>query len=518
MPGLRLRLLFAVPLLAPLLAVASSICDVTEYGARGDGKTLDTLAIQKAVDACAARGGGTVLLPAGPFLSGTIVLADNITLHLAAGATLLASPRIEDFRPFPPEDVPLIAIDGSTQNKGNGPYHLIHAAGRQNIAIEGAGTIRGNGRTYWDPDPVKVYVSKRPRPTPLIELVGSRKVRIENVSIEDAAGWTIHPLESEDVMIRGVRIANDDRGPNTDGINIDSSRNVIVSDTHIEAGDDCIVLKTTGRRGARPAPPTENVTITNTVCSSDDQGFKIGTESLGDFRNITFTNATIFHSPRLYRPPTAAISLSMVDGATFENVIVSNVLIRDAHTPLFLRLGNRGRGQKTPTPGVVRNVMFSNIIATGGTLASSITGLAGHPARDITLSDIDITMTGGAAETPPLAVPGTEGDYPHAPMFGALPAHGLYVRHVEGLTLRNVRLRVDKADARPAAVFDDVKDLQMDSVRPAASSSAAMQLNDVVGAVIDSSRPIGEGRGTLRVSGPRSKLIHVSEDSLLDIR
>jgi polygalacturonase len=487
-------------------------CDVTEYGAKGDGKALDTAAIQRAVDACAARGGGTVLLPSGTFQTGTIVLDNNITLQLSAGATLLASPRIEDFRPFPPEDVALIAIDGSTQNKGNGPYHLIHATGKHNLAIEGAGTIRGNGRAYWDPDPAKVFVSRRPRPTPLMEFVDSSNIRIENVSIEDAAGWTIHPLESDGVMIRRVRIRNDDRGPNTDGINIDSSRNVIISDTHIEAGDDCIVLKTTGRRGGK-VPATENVTVTNSVCSSDDQGFKIGTESLGDFRNITFTNAVIFHSSRLYRPPTAAISMSMVDGATFENVIVSNVVIRDAHTPLFLRLGNRGRGQKSPIPGVLRNVMFSNIIATGGTLASSITGLPAHPVRDVTLSDIDITMAGGIPAVPALDVPEAEGDYPHAPMFGPLPAHGLYVRHAEGLTLRNVRLRVAATDARPAVAFDDVKDLQLEGVRPAGGSPVALHLRDVVGALIDSTRPVGDGCGVVRVTGPRSERIHINENS-----
>jgi hypothetical protein len=153
----------------------------------------------------------------------------------------------------------------------------------------------------------------------------------------------------------------------------------------------------------------------------------------------------------------------MVDGATFENVIVSNVVIRDARTPIFLRLGNRGRGQTTPTPGVLRRVILSNIIATGGTLASSITGLAGHPVRDITLSDIDITMTGGQSEQPAaLTVPEAEGDYPHAPMFGPLPAYGLYVRHAEGLTLRNVRLHVDSPDVRPAVVIEDVRDLQVD--------------------------------------------------------
>jgi polygalacturonase len=317
-------------------------------------------------------------------------------------------------------------------------------------------------------------------------------------------------------MIRGVRIMNDDRGPNTDGVNVDSTRNVIISDTHIEAGDDCIVLKTTGRRGGK-TPATENVAITNTVCSSDDQGFKIGTESLGDFRNITFANAVIFHSPRLYRAPTAAISMSMVDGATFENVIVSNVVIRDAHTPLFLRLGNRGRGQKTPTPGVLRNVVFSNIIATGGRLASSITGLPGHPVRDIMLSDIDITMVGGQSQASVLDVPEAEGDYPHAPMFGPLPAHGLYVRHAEGVTLRNVRLRVAAADARPAAAFDDVSDLQLESVRPAGDSPIALRLTNVTDALIASTRPVGSGCGVVRVTGARSEQIHIGEGSLLKV-
>jgi polygalacturonase len=459
--GFRLTVSFAAALAG--LAFASSataaergVCDVADFGARGDGRTLDTAAIQSAVDACAERGGGTVRLAQGSFLSGTIVLRDRTTLQIAPGATLLASPRIEDYRPFPPEDAPKIAIDGSTQNKGNGPYHLIHGESAADIAIEGGGQIRGNGAAYWDREADGRVVSRRPRPTPLIEFVASKRLRIENVTISDAAGWTIHPLESDGVVIRNVRIFNDPMGPNTDGINIDSTRNVIVSDVHVEAGDDCVVLKTTGRRGGK-VPPTENVLISNMVCSSDDQGFKIGTESLGDFRNITLTGATIFHAPGIYRPPTAAISMSMVDGATFENVIVSNVVIRDARTPLFLRLGNRGRGQAKPTPGRLRHVVISNIIATGGDLASSITGLPGHPVEDVTLSNVSITMKGGEQAASKASVPEAEGDYPHAPMFGPLPAHGLYVRHVRGLTLDNVRIMVVEPDGRPALVEDDVE-------------------------------------------------------------
>jgi polygalacturonase len=401
-----------------------------------------------------------VLLPGGTFLSGTLVLKDGITLRIAPGATLLASAMIEDFTPYPPGDVPKIMIDGSTQNKGNGPYHLIHAENARGIAIDGGGTIVGNGRAYWDSDPDKVYVARRPRPSPLIEFVASRDIRIENLTIRDAPGWTIHPLDSSNVEMRRLAIANDGHGPNTDAIDIDSSRNVVVADSRIEAGDDCVVLKTTGRRGA-PVGATENVLVTGITCSSDDQGFKIGTESQGDFRNILFTRSTIYHSPNIYRPPTAGVSMSMVDGAAFENVMVSNIVIRDAATPLFLRLGNRGRGQAAPRPGTLRNVTFSHIIATGGSLASSITGLPGYPVQGVTLRDIDITMKGGR-EAAAADVPEAEGDYPHAPMFGPLPAHGLYVRHVDGLALRNLRLRTDQSDGRPAIVADDVRRLDAD--------------------------------------------------------
>ena len=441
----------------------AGVCDPRAYGARNDGRTLATRAIQRAIDDCAAQGGGVVQLAGGTFLSGTLVLKDEVTLRIAPGATLLASPRIEDFTPFPPEDVPRIFIDGSTQNKGNGPYHLIHADGARNIAIDGGGTIRGNGRAYWDADPERVFVSRRARPSPLIEFVASQGIRIENIAIRDAPGWTIHPLESSDIRIAGITIVNDGRGPNTDAVNIDSSRNVLVTDANIEAGDDCVVLKTTGRRGG-PVAPTQNVMVSGLICSSDDQGVKIGTESLGDFRNILFTNILIYHSPNLYRPPTAGISLSMVDGARFENVEVSNVVIRDAATPLFLRLGNRGRGQSVPTPGTLSGVVFSNIVATGGTLASSITGLPGHPVRGVTLSDIDITMAGGVREPGPATVSEAAGDYPHAPMFGPLPASGLYIRHADGLTLRNVRIRTASPDVRPAILVDDVTGLDADPI------------------------------------------------------
>jgi len=436
-------------------APSPRVCDVAAYGARGDGRTLDTAAIQRAIDDCAARGGGVVALRRGTFVAGTLVLRDRITLRIAPRAVLQASPRIEDFTPYPPEDVAKIAIEGSTQSKGNGPFHLLHADGVHDVAVDGGGEIRGRGDAYWDRSADGKLLARRPRPSPLIEFVGSRGLRIENLTIRGAAGWTIHPLESRSILIRDVRIFNDPDGPNTDGIDIDSSRDVLIDRVHVEAWDDCVVLKTTGRRGGQ-VPATENVLVRNLVCSSRTQGFKIGTESLGDFRNIALQGATIFQAPNFARSATGAISISMVDGAVLENVLVADVTIRDAHTPIFLRLGNRGRGQAVPTPGVVRHVVFSNIQASGGDLASSITGLPGHPVEDVVLKNVTLTMTGGGdarAGEPPEA----EADYPQASMFGPLPAFGLFARHVRGLALKNVRLRTSRPDARPPMVFEDVE-------------------------------------------------------------
>ena len=171
---------------------------------------------------------------------------------------------------------------------------------------------------------------------------------------------------------------------------------------------------------------------------------------------MRFEDVRIYRSKRQYRPLTAGISISMVDGSVLENIKVSNVTIRDAATPFFLRLGNRGRGQPVPVPGRARNIALSNIVATGGTLASSITGLPGHPIENVALENIRIVMAGGGAAAD-IDVPEVPGDYPHAPMFGPLPASGLYAWHVEGLALNKVELRTERPDSRPPAVLQDVK-------------------------------------------------------------
>ena len=174
----------------------------------------------------------------------------------------------------------------------------------------------------------------------------------------------------------------------------------------------------------------------------------MGTESRGDFKNIVMSNCTMLRRDA-GRAPLSGIAIESVDGAGIEGIAISNVTMRDTGTPIFIRLGNRGRGVTPPTPGALRHVSLSNIVAVGGSLASSITGLEGFPVRDISLADINLTMTGDGAFNG-IEVPEHPDKYPEATMFGSLPAYGLYARHVEGLALRNVSTRWEKPDQRPA--------------------------------------------------------------------
>jgi len=490
---MRTRIVFLVTFIAwsCLGAEGGAVFNVMEFGAKGDGLTNDATAIQKAVDACSKAGGGVVLLPAGNFLTGTIVLASNMTLRISPGATLWGSRRMEDYA----------------------PPHLIYAKNVENLAIDGGGRINGNGDAFWkDRSDHPYFLGLRPRPSPMIEIVESREIRIQDLSIRNTPGWGIHPLRSDGVVIRSVSLISHLRGPNTDGIDVDSSRNVRISDCYIEGGDDAIVIKTVARPGA-PVLPSENITVTNCVMTSTSNCFKLGTESTAGFKNIAITNCVMFKLPGAFRAPISGVAIESVDGGALDGLVASNLTMRDVGTPIFIRLGNCGRGMAEPRPGVLQNVSISNVVATGSLITSSITGLPGHPVRRVSLDNIRVSMKGGERMAVSLDVPELPEKYPEAWMFGVLPAYGFYARHIEGLTMRNVQSHWEEADARPAMVFDDVSELYLDAFQTdvAAGDAPLIRLHNTNGAFVRGAKPPSGVKLLVQVTGERSREIRVGE-------
>lgn len=481
----------------PATAAAGTYHNVMRYGAVGDGKTKDTKAIQKAIDTVNESGGGIVYFPPGLYHSGTLYLRNHVTLYLSSGAVLLGSTNLEDY----PSNEP--SVRSYTDNYVH--QSLIAGENLHHVAITGHGTIKGRGsdRAFAASAPDWSY-RKRPY---LIRLVSCRDVLVENVTLRDSAMWVQHYLACENLTIRGITVRSRCNS-NNDGIDIDCCRNVRVIGCDISSGDDALCLKSTADR------PCENVVVSDCVLSSACNGFKLGTESNGGFRNITLTNCT------MYDVNLAGIVLLMVDGGTLDGVTVSNVTMRNVDTPIFLRLGNRARPFKPnmAPPGVGRlgNVTISNVIATGcRRIPSSIVGLPDHPIENVIVSNINLTCEGGVSAPQASAnIPENPSGYPEHNMFGVLPAHGFYCRHVAGLTLRDVTLQWIKPDLRSAMVFDDVRDLSVSGLRtPAASEGGAvLTLKAVRGALIGGCVVPAEASTFARIEPGSQRLSFVGND------
>jgi hypothetical protein len=447
------------------------IFDARAYGATGEGKALDTKALNQAVEGCHAAGGGVVYLAPGTYLTGTVVLQSNVTLYLEAGATLLGSRELKDYSP----QVGPHALGDANQK------HLIFARDAENVGLAGPGRIDGQGAAFWVPSgrvPPPATESWRDvatydwkpldRPSPLLEFYNCKNLRLEDVRIENASGWTLRPIQCENVFIRGLTIRNPVIGPNTDGIDLTCSRNVFVSDCHIDTADDAICLKSESPYGGEPRV-SKNITITNCILTCCCNGLKFGTATRGGFENVTFSNSVIFNDEvDLKARVIAGIALEIVDGGWMEGIVVSNIRMQRVRTPIFVRRGIRS-ARADGTPGTLRGVLIDNVHATGSILTSSITGLPGFDVEDITVSNVRIdSEEAGPAEWVQREIPEAPRAYPEARMFGRLPAYGIYCRHVKGLRLRHVEFKAAAGEARPAVVCDDVKDLELAGLRAAA--------------------------------------------------
>ncbi len=445
---------------------AAGSLDVKAFGAVGDGKALDTAAVNKAIDAAAAAGGGTVRFPAGKYLSTSIHLKSNVTLFLAPGSQIVAADTGYDLAEPNQWD--------HYQDFGHSHWHnsLIWGEGLENAGIVGTGLIWGKG------------LSRGAREAPRAETPGNgnkaialkncRNVLLRDFAILHGGHFGVLATGVDNFTVDNLKIDT-----NRDGIDIDCCRNVRVSNCSVNSPwDDGICLKSS--YGLGWAKPTEMVTITNcyvagcfeegTVLDGTFKKFgpeapggrhiphtgriKFGTESNGGFRHITISNC-VFEGCQ-------GLALESVDGALLEDVTVTGLSMRDiVSAPIFLRLGSRMRGPEGTPVGTLRRVIISDVVCSNAAarLGSIISGIPGHAIENVKIGNIQVQHQGGGTkEQAAIQPPEDEAKYPEPGMFGAMPSQGFFVRHVKDIEFTNIEILAEKDDARPVFALEDVTD------------------------------------------------------------
>ena len=458
-----------------------AVFNVRGYGAVGDGKHLDSPAIDAAIEAAAKTGGGTVFLPAGTYLSGSIHLKSNIHLLLDAGATVLGAPQsmnaYDETEPFP---------SGAYQDGGHCYFHnsLIWGENLTNVFITGHGMINGGGLER-NPRILDAMCGFSHFGTPnqtnyppvrignkAIALKLCRNVVIRDITIFHGGHFAILATGCDNLTIDNVTIDT-----NRDGMDLDCCRNTVVSNCRVNSPlDDGICPKSTMALGE--ARLMENLTIVNCQVSGFVEGtlldgtmkpyknghgrIKFGTESSGGFRNCTVANCT-FRSCR-------GLALEEVDGGILENITINNLAMTDVnHYAIYLTTGKRNRAPDVKTPSRMKNILISNVIADGvGPMSGiQIMGLPEEPIRGVRLDNVRLISRGGGTREDAAIVPKELGDgYPEPSRLGTLPAYGVYARHVKDLELANIHLNFETNDLRPALMFTDVQKLELNNIKP----------------------------------------------------
>jgi polygalacturonase len=473
----------AVPAALAAAGAPGRVFDIAQFGAAGDGTTPATAAVNKAIDAAAAAGGGTVYFPAGTYLCGSIHLKSNVALYLDQGSTILAASDPAAYDAAEPNQW------DKFQDYGHSHFHnaLIWGEGLENISILGPGRIWGKGLIRNAGPRAGGRGSDQPDPAAPRQLPGDKAISLKlchNVTIRDVSilmgGWFgILANGVDNFTIDNVKIDT-----NRDGMDIISCHNVRISNAFVNSPfDDGICLKSDYALGYLRSD--ENITITNSQVSGYDVGtlldgtfqrtatygrnrtegptgrIKFGTESNGGFKNITISNV-VFDYCR-------GLALETVDGALLEDVSISNVTMRDiVNAPIFLRLGARLRGPEGTPVGALRRVNLSNFVIHNADprFASIVSGIPGHDIEDVRFNNIRIYYQGGGTrEEAALKPEEMEKAYPEPRMFGEIPAYGFFLRHVDGIEFNDVQLSYLKQDLRPAFVIDSVKNIEFDHLK-----------------------------------------------------
>jgi polygalacturonase len=423
---------------------------ILDFGAVSDTTTLNTFAIQNAIDKCAEKG-GKVIVPSGKYVTGTINLKSNVELYLEEGAELLGSTSLLDY---------------STSNQGaiEGPVFckvVVYAENSEHIKITGKGVINGRGYKTNFPEKVDGKLAERPM---LMRFVNCKNINFTDITFKNSASWCSHLVDCDSITATNVTI-DSHVNINNDGFDLDGCKNILIENCNIHTGDDGICPKSTTTR------LTENMIVKNCRVASHTSAFKCGTSSRGGFRNITISDCD-FSDTRM-----GAIKLLMVDGGVLEDINISNITMNNVEGPIFIRLGNRGRSYEAPTEqiydkevnsegmpvGSVKNITIRNIKANVVSdeqkrCGIMISGIPNHLIENVLLENIEISYPGGGTEEEAkIIVAEDEARYPEQFFFGTLPSWGAYIRHAKNVQFKNVKMTTRTSDKREKIVLLDVQ-------------------------------------------------------------
>ena len=461
-------------LVAAHITANAQIFNVKDFGAVGDGKTVNTVAIQKAIDKC-SESGGQVLIPPGIFVSGTLYLKSKVNLHVEANGVLKGSPSFTD---YPSNEVKYKnAFTHYADGKSYDNKAFIFAERVSNISFTGTGTIDGNGDSAEFQLGDDNNEKSRSRPCMLL-IIDSKNISLSDLHLTNSAYWLQNYLGCENLKLQRLKIFNQSNY-NQDGIDIDA-KNVLIEDCVIDVDDDGICFKSHDRNRM-----VGNAVVRNCTISSNCNAIKFGTTSIGGLKNVSIENCTIKKASAdhirnwqknlkfIEQPITviSGIALESVDGGIIEDIRISNIRMTDVQTPIFIVLGNRDRkqvGDNASPIGKIENISIRNIYAVSHSkMSSSITAYPGQYIKNVKLENISISSMGkGTKAEANLNLPENSKDYPENRMYGQVyPASGFFIRHVNGLSFEGLELKTRSTDFRPAIIMDDVNNCRLNNLK-----------------------------------------------------
>lgn len=447
----------------------------TDFGAKGDGKTLNTLAIQKTIDACTQAGGGMVRITQGTYISGTLFLKNGVLLYIDAGAVIMGSKNRQDYQTIQRLNVK------KKPAFGNGGSFLIYAENAKHISIEGKGEINGSGDTFWDEEMVNTWVRKPKewRPRGLICFVNCQFINLRDFFLSNSPFFTIWPLGCDDIKIDGITIRNLTYGPNTDGIDIDCCRRVSITNCNIEGGDDAIAIKSDGGTLGTEERPCENIVVSNCILSSPPAcGIRIGYEGDSPIKNCTFSNLAIYNSNHgidIISILPNRDDVAIIKGTRVENIQFDNIVMQDVRQPIYLWMGNERKDVESSV--YMRNIRISNLIARGAG-DSFIGSTMGKNIENIFLSNILIIPTKYISKDTAL----------NSDVWGSENPYALYVRDVTGLYVDGFSVDFSNAKGywKHAIYCNNSKDIILSNV--STNSKGVLKLISQIGATNSSLR------------------------------